>query len=113
MKPLKPLRPLYKVLYYVVYFCFGWAVKLLYRLRAVGRENLPRADGYVLAPNHLKAIDPMYVLLARGFHKKMLVMGKEELFEISPLLNFVWNIFGALELVRGSCMVIVLVIVFF
>lgn len=98
------VKPLYKVLYYIVYICLGWAVRLLYPLKVVGREHLKsvKGQGFILAPNHLRAIDPMYVLLARGLGKKMLVMGKQELFEISPLLNFIWKIFGAFPIDRGT-----------
>lgn len=98
---MKPLKPLYKAIYYFIFYTLGWAVRLLYPLKVLGRENLPRG-GYVLAPNHLFAIDPMYVILARGCRPKMLVMGKEELFEKGWLLNFIWKVFGAFPVDRGS-----------
>ncbi len=98
---MKCAKPLYKVLYYIAYILLGWAVKLLFPLRVFGRENLPMG-GFVLAPNHLHAIDPVYILLARGFAKKMLVMGKDELFRINPLLNICWDILGAFPVERGA-----------
>ena len=48
--------------------CFAGAsvlFRLVYRIRVVGRENLPKDRGYVLCPNHLSAIDPVFVVLAR------------------------------------------------
>lgn len=98
---MKPLKPLYKVLYYIIFYGLGWAVRLLYPLKVIGRQNLPKG-GYVLAPNHRFAIDPMYVILARGSRPKMLVMGKEELFEKGRLLNFIWKVFGAFPVDRGA-----------
>ncbi|MDL2325296.1 hypothetical protein LJC61_09180, partial [Ruminococcaceae bacterium OttesenSCG-928-A16] len=87
MKTLKPLQPLYKVLYFIVLALGEVLVRLVYPVRTIGRKNLQKGS-FVLAPNHLHAIDPMFVVLARGFGKKMLIMGKEELFTINPLLNF-------------------------
>lgn len=98
---MKTLHPFYKVFYYVLYILFGWIVKVIYPLRILGKENLPRGKGFILAPNHLLAIDPMYVLLARGFGKKMLVMSKQELFRINWIVNFFWNIVGAFPVDRG------------
>lgn len=99
---MKTLRPFYKVLYYFLYITCAWAVKLVYPIRVLGKENLIRGRGFVLAPNHLRAIDPMYVLLARGFGKKSLIMGKDELFHINGLVNFFWNIVGAFPVDRGT-----------
>lgn len=96
------LNPFFKVLYYIVFCIAQVVVRLVYPVRSIGRQNLPKNTGYVLAPNHIKAIDPLYVLLARGFAKKMMVMGKEELFKISPVLNFFWHVFGAFPIDRGK-----------
>lgn len=102
MKKLRALKPLYKGLYYVIFAIAMVVVRIVYPIKAIGRENLVQGRGFVLAPNHLFAIDPMYVLLARGFGKKMLIMGKEELFEINGLLNFFWAIAGAFPVERGT-----------
>lgn len=101
MKELKPLRPLYKVLYHILLAVAEVLVRLVYPIRTIGRENLPKGS-FVLASNHLHAIDAMFVVLARGFGKKMLVMGKEELFAINPLLNFFWKVAGAFPVRRGT-----------
>lgn len=98
---MRALRPLYKVLYYILLVIGEVLVRLLYPIRALGKENLPKG-GFVLAPNHLSAIDPLFVIAARGFGKKMLVMGKEELFQINGLLNFFWAIAGCFPVDRGT-----------
>lgn len=104
MKVLKPFRPFYLVLYYVLYFLLVWLARILYPTRVIGKENLPKKSrrGYIIAPIHLHAIDPMYVLFARGLRKKMMIMGKEELFEINGLINFLWKVFGAFPVDRGT-----------
>lgn len=98
---MKSLRPLYLALYYPILVLAQLLARLFFPVKAYGREHLPR-QGYVLAPNHIAAIDPFFVLLARGFKKKMIIMGKEELFQINGLLNFFWNIAGAFPVDRGT-----------
>ena len=98
---MKPLKPLYQALYYILFYVCGWAVRLLYPLKVIGRENLPKG-GYVLAPNHQFAIDPLYVILARGRRPKMLVMGKAELYGENIFMHFIWNIFGMFPINRGA-----------
>ena len=53
--------------YYLCYIGASVLFRIPYRIRIVGRENLPKGRGYVLCPNHLSAIDPVFVVLARGW----------------------------------------------
>ena len=32
--------------------------KLVYRLEVYGRENIPKTNAYIVAPNHLSTLDP-------------------------------------------------------
>ena len=51
---------------YYILLPVAWLVwHLGFRIRVVGRENIPRGRGYVLAPNHISAIDPVFVIVAR------------------------------------------------
>ena len=84
--------------------CFAGAsvlFRLGYRIRVVGRENLPKDRGYVLCPNHLSAIDPVFVILARGWGRPMWVMAKEELFH-NPFLSWFFRKIGAFPIERGK-----------
>ena len=55
-------------------------VKLAFRLRATGTENLPPEGGYVLSPNHLSNFDP-WPLGAPLFPRRFLrFMAKSELY---------------------------------
>lgn len=108
MKTDRTLRPLkwgYMVLYYFVFCIAQVVVRILYPVRALGKENLPAAKGtkgLVYAPNHISAVDPLFLLMARGLRPKMLIMGKEELFKISGILNFFWAVAGCFAIERGA-----------
>lgn len=85
------------------YLCLAGAsvlFRLAYRVRVVGRENLPRDRGYVLCPNHLSAIDPVFVVVARGFGRPMWIMGKQELFK-NPLAGWFFRQVGVFPVERG------------
>jgi len=72
----------------------------LYRLRATGRENLPREGGYVLAANHNSSFDPWPLGLPLFPRRFLRVMAKSELFW-TPLRQLIvaW---GAFPVHRGE-----------
>ncbi len=77
----------------------GLPVKLLFRLRASGKEHLPREGGYVLSANHISNFDPWPLGLPL-FPRQLRFMAKVELFR-SPL----WPILrygGAFKVSRGE-----------
>ena len=75
-------------------------VKLLFRLRAQGKENLPREGGYVLSANHLSNLDPWPLGIPLLPHRELRFMAKAELFRwpLRPILNFG----GAFKVERGQ-----------
>ncbi len=95
------LNPIGNVIYYFLVVVFGWAVRVLYPTKVIGKENLICDRGFVLAPNHLSAIDPLYVILARGLKRKMLIMGKEELFNKNWFVTAFLYMAGAFPINRG------------
>ncbi len=54
-------------------------VKSKYKIEYIGAENLPSEGGYILAANHITALDP--VIIAVGCKQTMHFMAKDELFE--------------------------------
>ena len=50
---------------YAIIVPLAWVIwHLGFAIKVVGRENLPKdGRGFVLAPNHLSAIDPVFVVL--------------------------------------------------
>jgi 1-acyl-sn-glycerol-3-phosphate acyltransferase len=68
-------------LLYLVIASLSWpVVKVVFRLRARGRENLPREGGYVLAANHNSNFDPWALGIPLFPHRFLRFMGKSELF---------------------------------
>ena len=91
------------VLYYIL-LPLAWLVfHIGFRVECVGRENLKKVQtgGCILAPNHVSAIDPVFVVITRFGGKRMVVFAKKELFEINVLLTWFFRCMGAL-CVRGT-----------
>lgn len=91
------------ILYYIL-LPLAWLVfHIGFRVGCVGRENLKKVQtgGCILAPNHVSAIDPVFVVITRFWGKRMVVFAKKELFEINALLTWFFRCMGAL-CVRGT-----------
>ena len=91
------------VLYYIL-LPLAWIVfHIGFRVRAEGRDNLKkiRTRGYILAPNHISAIDPVFVIITRFWGRRMIVFAKKELFEINAFLSWFFRCAGAM-CVRGT-----------
>lgn len=91
------------VLYYIL-LPLAWLVfHIGFRVECVGRENLKKVQtgGCILAPNHVSAIDPVFVVITRFWGKRMVVFAKKELFEVNALLTWFFRCMGAL-CVRGT-----------
>ena len=91
------------VLYYIL-LPLAWLVfHIGFRVRTEGRENLKKVQtrGYILAPNHISAIDPVFVIITRVWGRRMIVFAKKELFEINAFLSWFFRCAGAM-CVRGT-----------
>lgn len=91
------------ILYYIL-VPFAWILwHIGFRIRVEGRENLKKVQtrGCILAPNHISAIDPVFVVITRFWGRRMVVFAKKELFEINALLTWFFLLRGAL-CVRGT-----------
>ena len=73
--------------------------KLIYRLEVYGRENIPKHNEYIVAPNHLSTLDPP--LMAGVFPRSLAFMAKKELF-YNPFLNWWLNWLGAFAVDREN-----------
>ena len=88
---------------YWIILPLAWLVwHLAFRIKVIGRENLIRGRGFVLAPNHISAIDPVFVAVARFWGRRMVVMGKEELFEINPFVTWFLRAVNVVPVRRGK-----------
>ena len=91
------------ILYYIL-VPLAWLVfHIGFRVHTVGRENLRKVQtkGCIIAPNHVSAIDPVFIVISRFWGRRMLVFAKKELFEINALLTWFFRCCGAL-CVRGN-----------
>lgn len=91
------------VLYYII-LPLAWIVfHIGFRVRTEGRDNLKKIQtrGYILAPNHISAIDPVFVIITRFWGRRMIVFAKKELFEINAFLSWFFRCAGAM-CVRGT-----------
>ena len=90
------------VLYYIL-VPLAWLVwHIGFRIRVEGREILKKVQtgGYILAPTHVSAIDPVFIVVTR-WGKRMIVFAKKELFEINGFLTWFFRCAGAV-CVRGT-----------
>ena len=89
---------------YPVIITVAWLVwHLLFRIQVIGKENLKKiqSPGFILAPTHISAIDPVFIAIARFWGKRMVVFGKKELFEINPVITWFLGQCGCV-MVRGT-----------
>ncbi len=71
-----------------------------YKIEYVGKENIPENGGFILAANHMCAIDP--IMIAMGVENRQIhFMGKKELFE-NPFVKSVLAYVNGFPIVRGG-----------
>lgn len=71
---------------------------LIYRLRAIGVENVPRLGPLVLAPNHFSQMDHFFV--GAYLRRKVRFMAKSQLFG-PPVLTYIYKHGGVFPVRRG------------
>ena len=91
----------FRSLYYILFLIFVvWPVtKLMYNLKIVGKENLPKNSRVIYAGNHVSYLDPP--IMSLGVFKCIAYMAKQELFEDkNQLLQFLVHSLGAFAVNR-------------
>jgi 1-acyl-sn-glycerol-3-phosphate acyltransferase len=71
---------------------------LIYRVRAIGVENVPKKGALILAPNHFSQMDHFFVGLY--LRRKVRFMAKSQMFG-PPLLTYVYKHGGVFPVRRG------------
>lgn len=74
--------------------------KTQHEVEYVGLENIPKVGGFILASNHINALDPVYIALAIE-NRQVHYMGKKELFE-KPVVRYFLKKFNGFPVVRGG-----------
>ena len=87
------------------HFYFFWRgvvmipMKLIFRMKYVGRENIPAEGAYIIASNHQSAADP--IMLGIGLKRQIRFMAKAELFN-NKFLSWFFKRLGAFPVERDS-----------
>ena len=71
---------------------------LLWRVRTVGRENVPKDGPLILAPNHFSQMDHFFIGLY--LRRKIRFMAKSQMFG-PPLLTYIYKHGGVIPVRRG------------
>lgn len=74
-------------------------VKCFFKVEYTGLENIPAEGGYIIASNHIHALDPVFIGL--GMERQIHVMGKQELFK-NPIIKFFLTKLNGFPVVRGA-----------
>lgn len=91
------------MLYYILVPLAWVLAHIVFRPQVIGRENLIKGRGFILAPNHRSALDPVFVVVSDGYFwlHKMRIFAKKELFQGRPLLAWFLRQMGAVSVKNG------------
>jgi len=73
--------------------------RVLWRVRLVGTENLPRAGGFVLAPSHRSMMDIPFAAVVTS--RRIRFMGKKSLFGV-PVIGPIFRWLGGFPVARDG-----------
>ena len=77
----------------------GAIVKLFFRIKVAGRENIPEKGGYILCCNHTHFMDVVWLVIA--FPHPVCFMAKQELFK-NKFIAKILKKMGAFPVARGT-----------
>jgi len=83
----------------ITHWFYMFRLKVVYRLEVEGKENIPKGNDYIVAPNHLSTLDPP--MIASILPRPVAYMAKKELFE-NPFLCWWLNWLGAFAVDREN-----------
>jgi 1-acyl-sn-glycerol-3-phosphate acyltransferase len=102
MPELKPGKEITWKVRGMAWLLWPW-VRLLYRVKVTGTENLPKTGGYVLAANHVTTVDALAVAYMIYFklHRAPHFLAKEGLFR-TPIVGPAMLAVGQIPIFRGG-----------
>ena len=80
-------------------FCVLVYCKIVYRLKVIGKENIPKEGAVIFCGNHRTYLDPPLIVITAGRHMRF--MAKEELRK-NPLFAFLCVVFEGIWVKRDS-----------
>jgi len=72
---------------------------LIWRVRTIGRENVPKDGPLILAPNHFSQMDHFFVGLY--LRRRIRFLAKSQMFG-PPLLTYIYKVGGVIPIRRGQ-----------
>lgn len=75
-------------------------LKLIFHAKHINAHNIPREGAYIIASNHISAIDPIVIAIGQK-HRYVHFMAKAELFE-KKFLNWFFHSIGCFPVERGK-----------
>jgi 1-acyl-sn-glycerol-3-phosphate acyltransferase len=73
--------------------------KIIFRVKVLGEENIPKTGAALICGNHIHALDAaLIVCMAK---RQIYVLGKEELFK-NPILKWLAKVFGVFPVKRDG-----------
>lgn len=88
-----------KILRVIVSFCIFTYCKIVYRVKIVGKENVPKEGPLLFCGNHRTYLDPPLIVVTAG--RDMRFMAKEEL-KKNPLFAFLGFLFEGIYVKRDE-----------
>ena len=76
--------------YKILKFIIAIFIYPIFRVKVIGRENIPESQGYILCANHKSNLDPIFLAIA--FPSNIRFMAKKELFENKLLAGLLKSI---------------------
>lgn len=93
------------MVYVIVVAVVSVLMRVLFNFEYYGKDIIDsyKTNGrpYIVCPNHISALDPVFVVVARGRGRKLTVMAKEEIFKIG-ILSWFFKQLGAIPVSRGT-----------
>ena len=74
-------------------------LRIVYRIKITGKENIPQEGACIMAANHIHALDPAVIVLTNK--RAVRYMAKEELYK-NPVLKWLAKIFGIFPVKRNG-----------
>lgn len=88
-----------KILRVFVRTCIFLYSKIIYRIKIIGKENIPKEGAVIFCGNHRNYLDPQLIVCTAGRHMRF--MAKEELHN-NPAFAFLGNVFEAIYVKRDE-----------
>ena len=86
-----------KILRAIISTCIFIYCKIVYRLKIIGKENIPNEGPLLFCGNHRTYLDPPLIVVTAG--RKMSFMAKEEL-KKNPMMRFLCFVYDGIWLKR-------------